>query len=267
MAGELQLAHNETGKTLYALIRNATGSVWNTGAAAFQSYATANLASYALTLAEQGTASRYYAGTFPAAIPAGTYAVAAFERAGGSPAEGDPLAAAGNVEWDGSALTALSSRLAASAYAAPDNATITSIQTDTNDIQARLPAALVGGRIDSAVGALANDVITAASIATAALDADALAADAVAEIVAAISFPSVPTANQNADALLDRTAGVEATFTVRQALRLMLAALAGKLSGAATTTVTIRAADDSKDRLVATVDADGNRTALTLDAS
>ena len=41
--------------------------------------------------------------------------------------------------------------------------------------------------------------------------------------------------------------------------------LAGKLSGAATTPVTIRAADDSKARITATVDSDGNRTALTLD--
>src|SRR3990167_3490792 len=36
----------------------------------------------------------------------------------------------------------VSSRLATAGYIAPDNATIASIQTDTNDIQARLPAAL-----------------------------------------------------------------------------------------------------------------------------
>lgn len=63
---------------------------------------------------------------------------------------------------------------------------------DTNDIQARLPAVLVGGRIDSSVGAMAADVVTAAAIANGAidaatfaagaLDAAALAADAVAEI-------------------------------------------------------------------------------------
>lgn len=58
---------------------------------------------------------------------------------------------------------------------------------------------------------------------------------------------------------------VEGTRTVRGALRLILSALAGKLSGAATTTVTIRDADDTKNRITATVDADGNRTAVTLD--
>ena len=60
---------------------------------------------------------------------------------------------------------------------------------------------------------------------------------------------------------------VEPGFTLKQSMRLMLAALAGKLSGAATTTVTIRDAADAKNRIVATVDADGNRTAVTHDTS
>lgn len=53
-------------------------------------------------------------------------------------------------------------------------------------------------------------------------------------------------------------------FTVEQTLKLILATAVGKLSGAATTTVTIRSADDAFDRVVATVDADGNRSAVTL---
>lgn len=76
-----------------------------------------------------------------------------------------------------------------------------------------------------------------------------------------------PTANDNADALLDRAAGIETNRTVRQGLRLMLSALAGKLSGAATTTVTIRDTNDGINRIVATVDSSGNRSAVTLDAS
>lgn len=46
------------------------------------------------------------------------------------------------------------------------------IQADTDNLQTRIPAALVGGRMDSSVGAAQADTITAAS----------LAADAVAEI-------------------------------------------------------------------------------------
>lgn len=41
---------------------------------------------------------------------------------------------------------------------------VVAIQADTDNIQTRLPAALVGGRMDSSVGAMAVDVITAASI-------------------------------------------------------------------------------------------------------
>lgn len=64
--------------------------------------------------------------------------------------------------------------------------TATDVETDTADIQGRLPAALVSGRIDASAGAVANGAITAAAIATGAIDADALATDAVAEIVDAV---------------------------------------------------------------------------------
>lgn len=40
---------------------------------------------------------------------------------------------------------------------------------DTNDIQTRLPAALVGGRMDASVGAMAADVVTASAVAASAV--------------------------------------------------------------------------------------------------
>ena len=43
--------------------------------------------------------------------------------------------------------------------------TATDVETDTADIQSRLPAALVSGRIDASVGAMAANVITAAATA------------------------------------------------------------------------------------------------------
>jgi hypothetical protein len=59
---------------------------------------------------------------------------------------------------------------------------------------------------------------------------------------------------------------VETGMTLRQALRLVTAASAGKISGASGSTVTIRSAvADDKDRVVATVDSNGNRTAITYD--
>lgn len=60
---------------------------------------------------------------------------------------------------------------------------------------------------------------------------------------------------------------VEGSLTFLQWTRLGGAALFGKLSGAATTTVAIRDTADTKDRISATVDADGNRSAVTLDGA
>jgi len=67
--------------------------------------------------------------------------------------------------------------------------------------------------------------------------------------------------------LLDET-DIETGLTLRQALRVIAAATAGKVAGAETTTVTIRNAQaDDKNRITATVDANGNRTAVVLDVS
>ncbi|RWB05472.1 MAG: hypothetical protein EOQ39_22390 [Mesorhizobium sp.] len=77
----------------------------------------------------------------------------------------------------------------------------------------------------------------------------------------------IPTANANADALLDRAAGVEAGMTLRQASRLWSAALIGKANGLGTGTAIFRDTNDTKDRINASVDQDGNRLAVILDPS
>lgn len=57
--------------------------------------------------------------------------------------------------------------------------TATDIETDTQDIQGRLPAALISGRMDSNLQAAANNVITSSVIATDAIGAAQIAADAI----------------------------------------------------------------------------------------
>lgn len=79
------------------------------------------------------------------------------------------------------------------------------------------------------------------------------------------TLTTIPTAAANAAGLLDLAAGVEAGLTLREALRGMVAALLGKVSGADTTEISFRDQADTKDRIVATVTADGNRTAITKD--
>lgn len=59
---------------------------------------------------------------------------------------------------------------------------------------------------------------------------------------------------------------VETGLNARQALSLNAAALAGVLAGAGTTTITIKGAGVATTRITATVDPDGNRSALTLNA-
>lgn len=56
-------------------------------------------------------------------------------------------------------------------------------------------------------------------------------------------------------------------YSFEETQKLILAASVGVLAGAATNSVTIEAADGSKVRITATVDADGNRTVVVLDVT
>lgn len=125
---------------------------------------------------------------------------------------------------------------------------------DFTVIPANVYDSLIGGSdtLDVQVTGMGANVITSSAINTDAITATGLAADA---------------ANEIADALLNRANAIETGLTPVQALRLIAAALAGKVSGGGTGTVTVRnAVADSKDRIVATTpDANGNRTAITVD--
>lgn len=102
------------------------------------------------------------------------------------------------------------------------------------------------GAIDAA--AIADGAIDAATFAVGAVDAAALAADAGTEIATAVWAT-----------VLDGT---------NSAIKLMkgfAAAMLGKASGLAATTAKYRNIADSKDVITATVDTDGNRSAVTLD--
>jgi hypothetical protein len=62
-------------------------------------------------------------------------------------------------------------------------------------------------------------------------------------------------------------ATVEANVSLAESLRLANSVLGGKVSGAGTATETFRDINDTKNRVVADVDNNGNRTAITLDLS
>lgn len=142
-----------------------------------------------------------------------------------SSAQVQTAAAAALAAYDPPTNTEMEARtLAAASYATA--AGVAAVEADTQDLQARVPAALVNGRMDATV------------------DATGMEAGAI-------------------DAILDDAVG-DGTLTVRQVLRVLVAGMAGKLSGGATTTVTIRNVADSADVIVATVDANGNRSAVVV---
>lgn len=85
--------------------------------------------------------------------------------------------------------------------------------------------------------------------------------------LASASYTAPPTANENADALLDRTNGIETGYTPREVFRLIASTHLGKVSGAGTGTEVFRSITDTKDRVTSTVDAEGNRTAVVLDGT
>lgn len=113
---------------------------------------------------------------------------------------------------------------------------------------------------------VAADYATAANLATVDTVVDAILADTGTDGVI------VATNNDKTGYRLSSTGvddihdeAVEGSTTLRQSIRLHNAALGGKASGLETTEATYRDVGDTKDRIVATVDTDGNRTAITLD--
>ena len=111
-------------------------------------------------------------------------------------------------------------------------------------------------------GALTS-LATASALATVDSNVDAILVDTGTTIPGLIAALNDLSASETGDAVLDEV--VEGSTTMRQLLRGFAAALLGKASGLDTTSVAYRDLADTKDRIAATVDADGNRASVTLD--
>lgn len=165
------------------------------------------------------TAAKFAAGAIDAdaikngAIDAATFAAGAIDAA---------AIAADAIDADAikaDAITEIQAGLATSAE-------IAAVQADTDDIQTRLPAALVGGKIDAALAATERTAV--------------------------------------GTALLDLADGIETGKTLRAILRGIAAILLGKTSGGPGSSV-FRDVNNSKDRVTTVADANGDRTTVTLD--
>lgn len=106
MAGELIIspAPYLTGANIYFQVFSAAGQIWDTGASAFETYATASIGDYDIAATELGTASGIYQASMPAA-PAGIVSAVARRRVGANPAETDPVVGVMTPRaWTGSAF-------------------------------------------------------------------------------------------------------------------------------------------------------------------
>ena len=99
---------------------------------------------------------------------------------------------------------------------------VVAVQADTDNIQTRIPAALVSGRIDASVGAMAAGTVTAAAIATDAIDDDAIATGAIASTAfaagainaAAIAADAIGASELAADAVTEIQSGLATAASI-----------------------------------------------------
>jgi hypothetical protein len=141
--------------------------------------------------------------------------------------------------------------------------------TQATDIQNRLPAALTTGGMLKASLEEYKGVIAPAPDTAGYPKVTIKDGTGTGEIdTSAGSVTSVLTVaerNAIADALLDRANAIEASVTMRQALRLLIAVMGGKATGGGTSTITFRNLGDTKNVIVSSVDSNGNRISATYD--
>jgi len=102
-------------------------------------------------------------------------------------------------------------------------------------------------------------------------DSAALAATALTDTMwtdAKAAFLDASITGLNDISVADIIAGIaDGSLDLQEMLRVIVAATAGKSSGFGTANVAFRDYADTKDRITATVDSNGNRTAITLDGA
>jgi hypothetical protein len=182
--------------------------------------------------------------------------------------------------------TTVASRLATSSYTAPDNAGISAIKAKTDNLPASpsaagdIPSAATVasavrtnlatelGRVDAAVSTRAIE--SGGNLAAIKAKTDNLPADPAdqSDIVAAFGVIQASIASLESITVADILAGtVEGSTTVVQLMRALSSYLMAKASGGGTDTIAYRDLADTKDRIVLTVDENGNRTAVLKDLS
>lgn len=97
MSNEL-IIHYATGSTLYVILANSIGQVYN--GSTFEAPQSANWATYDIAMTEAATATGIYRANMPS-VAEGAYSFAVRSQAGGSPAVSDPAVDSGHIDWTG----------------------------------------------------------------------------------------------------------------------------------------------------------------------
>lgn len=232
MANEIQVPAT-SGASLYAVILNASGLVWDGGSFVIPSGS--QWSSYALRLSE-ATATGLFESDFPVAITLmGRYGTVAYQQRDSIPSVGDPVAATGSIDWAGTAVAvpvAADAQGRVTPAATPPTASEIAVavweQTQASHNNEGTFGALVDARISTR--STFNPTLNAVHLSASGLDQVA----------------------------------IEQSVNARQALSAILAANAGVLSGAGTGSIIIRGANVPTTRIMATTDDVGNRQVVTL---
>lgn len=142
--------------------------------------------------------------------------------------------------------------------------------TDKNTLDALLTSLQGAGWTDETLASLdvLLDAIKAKTDGLPSDPADQSSVEGAITAAAAGLATSAAVAALNDITVADIIAGIsEGDLDLQEMLRIILAGVAGKASGGGTTEVSFRDQADTKDRIVMTVDEDGNRTAVTVDGS
>ena len=94
-------ANYSSGNTLYSIVRDKEGNVWNPAGDVFESWGTdgRDAEDYCLSLVDMG--GSFYMGDFDGNIPPGRYYVQIFLQAGANPEDGDNLVESMEYFWSG----------------------------------------------------------------------------------------------------------------------------------------------------------------------
>lgn len=280
MASELSWRGLATGSTDYVTIRSTARQYWNTsGTPAFENLTVANWANYAIALTETPASSYFYVGSWPATLStAGFYWVDVFRQLGAGAAISDMLLGTLLGYWDGTTFKPWADDLANWLGTLP-------LALSSQQVQAVVPTSTVvasisgdvggkvlggGASVISAVGAQ-TDVQTIKGRAINDPGATVTIGTNVAQVGSQMDLVNAPNATALTDianTLLDLASAIETGLSPRAAMKLIAAACAGTASGLATTTAVYNNAfANTKPRITATVDANGDRLSIVYDIS